>query len=319
MFSRQDVFSRMRLIAAIAMWSLSAGMLVAEEPSAAEPKPIPAEESKRLSSPREQAAVNCEKIYGNSVNFRRPELATVLTLVSPAPFEERVALEGKSIDERLRKWQRTSFTRDWFAQKWLPDGKAPEPIAYHFRSPDQPLLGSTVYYEWKIQSVTFRATETSCGLLVEIKDPQLDPREGVPYYKVERLLKDVFKIPDDEQEFPGSGKFRRVNLVKLFKLPKVICEGTIFGSQLDQPHFSLDFQQWYHATMGFATKDSICIVIWRPNGPGHLGQKGRHTSMVGKSGLFEDPTWLDGEIFEADGKTRVKVPSLAPAAKTSDH
>jgi hypothetical protein len=275
------------------------------------------EEMPRDSSEARQAAdavLNCEKVFGKSVNFRDRKLSAVLAFVAPAPFQERQSLEGKLIDERLREWQRESFTRDWFARNWLPHGQAPEPVAFRFRSPDQRLIDSTLYYKWKINSVIFRVTETSSGALVEIADPDFDLVEGVPREKFEKLLKQVFRIPEFRQKEIGSGEFVPVDLAGRLKMPRAIRDGTIFGSLNDPRHMNRGFRKWYDATMGFATGDAICIVVWRPNRLGHLGQKGRVPRWSDDSGHFEDPTWLDGEIFEADGKTRLKVPSLLPTS-----
>lgn len=258
----------------------------------------------------EAAAADCIAVFGKDVNFRQKELGDVLGLVAPVPVTRRQSMEGKRLDDRLTAWQSTAFSGEWFAEKWRPDADQTRPVAFHFRSPERLLLDSTLYYKWQRQTIEFRATVSSSGALVEIRDPTSDLQRGVPRRKLELLLKDVFGIPDKVAMELGTSELTPLDLAKVLKLPEIIQKGAIFGSLEDRMVLNTPFLWWYLATKGFATDECVCIAVWRPNNGGHLGQKGLSLPWVGGYGHFEDPAWLNTAIFEADGKTLVKPPAL---------
>ena len=106
-------------------------------------------------------AKQCEEVFGEGIDFGQTELAAVLGLVAPIPESKRVPMQGKQLEPRLAQWQATAFRGEWFAKDWWPEDDQLRPVAFHFRSNDQPLLDSALYYKWKRQKVEFSATVTS--------------------------------------------------------------------------------------------------------------------------------------------------------------
>jgi hypothetical protein len=214
-----------------------------------------------------------KKMFGESIDFAARGLYECMSYVHPQPDALMVDMD----DKRVRGTSIEATTRIYLKPPCRL--KKRDPDKYYLRkSDDEPSL---LYYEWRKSKYVFRMYQSGNGMLLRIKPKGYDPRKPLTAKALTAVLYDVINM-----KYPSADK-----IADAFKLPETLPLGTVFTNAKMVNVYIVG--NWEQHVVGFLSKEDICVMCF--------------FSTANRMAFFFDfyPNWLDGDIFEKDGKTPV--------------
>jgi hypothetical protein len=217
-----------------------------------------------------------QNIFSPKVDFSNDLLFQPMVYIGPQQDAELSSFGNKKLGSGLVN-QRTFWLNRFFNDPIIPIADSFVPQKYYLSKKGE---ASVLYYQWRYQHYSFTMYESYNGLLLRIKNDSFASFPRLSRKQLSGVLLSILKIKNISMD----------SISNAFKLPVILTDGNIFSNSNNRIQL---IRKWQDHIVGFVTEDDICILIFKSS------------EMRSEAGFTFDANWLNKELFESDGKTRV--------------
>ena len=219
------------------------------------------------------------------VSFAEANLFSAMTCVQPQPVEAFRPFTTERMSEPYRLDFR-SWLNELFTLKLRDTLKGLKPSKYYLnQGRNEPSL---LLYEFEFEGQSVMMLENFNFFLFIVKTNDFSVGKLVSREAVSDL---IFKWLNVRQT-------NQIDIAQAFRLPSQLRIGDVFTNR-SQPHLALIRGGQDHV-IGFISKEGICLMVPK-------AQEGRAAM-----GFHVDFNWVNRQMFEADGTTRMDHPKYFP-------